>query len=31
MSNRYFILGTDTECGKTHITCLLQKMLRSQE
>ena len=30
MGNRYFILGTDTECGKTHITCLLQQMLRSQ-
>jgi dethiobiotin synthetase len=30
MNNRYFILGTDTDCGKTHITGLLQHMLRSQ-
>lgn len=30
MFTNYFITGTDTDCGKTHVACALVRALRSQ-
>ena len=30
MMKRYFIVGTDTDCGKTYVTCKLVKQLTAQ-
>ena len=31
MLGRYFILGTDTDCGKTHATCKLVLAARAEQ